>query len=324
MIASHRYQAEYLLMLLLLGLGYPVTAFSQPVTEPPITALAFLPASQQLLAGSQTGLLRWKWPVERAPKSLPVQLRHIHDIATWPSGRAVVLAGGTPQQEGRLVCLAWPEMMQRWNVRLADDALYSVAVDDQAGLWAAAGLDGNLLVGRLQDGQLLHRLSGHSRAVTDAVFLPGGGQLVSASLDQTVRVWDIASERVLRTLDQHRGGVTAVALRPDCDGLPVICTVGQDRTVRFWQPTIGRLVRFAVLEESYGLDVCWLADGQHVAVGGTDGKLYVIDGQTARVVSCREALNGWIYCVMATPDGRNIIAGGNGGVRVMSVDNISP
>ena len=57
--------------------------------------------------------------------------------------------------------------------------------------------------------------NGHSGGVFAVAFTPDGKTLASGSRDQTVKVWDAASGRLLRTLEGHTNDVTAVAFAPD-------------------------------------------------------------------------------------------------------------
>ena len=46
-------------------------------------------------------------------------------------------------------------------------------------------------------------------------FSPDGRRLASGSLEGTVKVWDVATGQLLRTLTGHTSGVTSVAFSPD-------------------------------------------------------------------------------------------------------------
>ena len=59
------------------------------------------------------------------------------------------------------------------------------------------------------------RFRGHTKWVRSVAFSPDGTRLASASLDQTVKLWDVATGRELRTLHGHAGPVVSVAFSPD-------------------------------------------------------------------------------------------------------------
>jgi WD40 repeat protein len=67
--------------------------------------------------------------------------------------------------------------------------------------------------------------------VVGLAFSPGGDKLISASKDQTVRLWDVASGQEVRTFSGHKGLVGDVAFGPD--GKSAV-SGGRDRTLRLW------------------------------------------------------------------------------------------
>jgi WD40 repeat protein len=164
----------------------------------------------------------------------------------------------------------------------------------------------------------------HSAAVLSTAWLPADDLVLSAGVDQSIRLLSPTTGEVIRAFDNHTAAVRDLAIRPGKhDGPPLIASAGADRTIRFWQPTIGRLVRFARLPVA-PTAICWTPDGSHALAACEDGKLRAIDPATVAVTEI-VGLRGWAYTVAASPDGRFAALGGEGGeLRRVSLESIKP
>ncbi|HLG15107.1 MAG TPA: hypothetical protein VJH03_11475, partial [Blastocatellia bacterium] len=69
---------------------------------------------------------------------------------------------------------------------------------------------------------------------------PDGRSLASASDDNTVRIWDAGSGKLLRSLEGHTHSVNSVAWSPDGRSL---ASASDDNTVRIWDAGSGKLLR---------------------------------------------------------------------------------
>ncbi len=65
------------------------------------------------------------------------------------------------------------------------------------------------------NGALLRTLTGHRDSVNAVAITPDGKQAVSASGDNTLKLWDLATGEELATLTGHSDSVNAVAITPD-------------------------------------------------------------------------------------------------------------
>src|SRR5947208_6875189 len=78
--------------------------------------------------------------------------------------------------------------------------------------------------------------TGHAEYVRSVAFSPDGTLFASGSNDNTVKIWDVASRRELRTLIGHTDHV--LAIRFSSDGT-LLASLGYDKTVRVWSVRSG-------------------------------------------------------------------------------------
>ncbi|WP_211372884.1 hypothetical protein [Micromonospora olivasterospora] len=58
--------------------------------------------------------------------------------------------------------------------------------------------------------------------------------LASTSYDRTVRIWNAADGRLIRTLEGHTAAVSAVTSWPAASGQRLLASTSYDRMVRIW------------------------------------------------------------------------------------------
>ena len=134
------------------------------------------------------------------------------------------------------------------------------------------------------------------------------------ALSFQARVWDADTGALIRSLSQHTGAIHALALHPSTDGLPMLASSATDRTIRFWQPTIGRMVRYMRLP-SAALAIVWIGDETMVA-SCRDGKVRVVNTFNLSIEQERPAVTELGYALALHPtDGSVAVGGVNGEIR---------
>ena len=286
----------------------------QPTVMPPITALAFSHDGKSVVACSQAGVHVYDFPALNLQRMITVEARNIHDLAFSPDGDQLAVGGGNPATEGTIEIFSWPEGKSLRILREHRDTVTAVAWRDALSL-ASASLDRDIMLWDLRTGTAVQRLKGHSRGVSSLCFLKDKETLVSTGVDQSVRVWDLTSGTLMRNMNNHTLPAHDLALRPNGTGLPMVASVSDDRTVRFWQPTIGRMVKFARLAEA-PMNVAWLNNGARIVAACADGAIRLVDPDSVEVTGEIPALDGWAYSLAVHPrDGSVVIGGPNAQVK---------
>ncbi len=162
------------------------------------------------------------------------------------------------------------------------------------------------------------RLEGHEDQVLAVTVDRAGARALTAGLDATVRLWDLASRRHEVTLSGHSGAVNDVAFA----GAGRAVSGGRDRTVRLWD-LAGRQA-LAVLEGHdetvTGVDAT--LDGQRAASASWDGTVRLWDLRRRAVLRVLEGHGAHVAAVRLSPDGQVVAsAGWDGTARLWDADS---
>jgi WD40 repeat protein len=280
--------------------------------EPPITAAAFAPDGKSVVVGSLRGLAVHTWPELTKQRSLTTRVIQVHDLAFAPDGQTLAAVGGQPAEAGRLELFDWPQAKSLHEETIGADVLYRIAWQSGGEGLAVAGPHHSItLLDR--SANTVHQVAGHSQSVMTVAFLPDGHS-ISASRDSTIRVWQQPANELIRTLNNHTNEIHDIAVRPGSTEPPyVLASSSVDRTVRFWWPVRGRLMRFAKLP-SPALDIEWTPDGTSLIAACADGHVRVIDPDSVRITHDVEVDAGWLHTLAVAPDGNSAFVGGSSGL----------
>ena len=289
--------------------------------EPPITALAFTPDAKQVIAVSQSGIHVYSWPELDHKRAIRTSALNLHCLAFSPNEKYLAVGGGAPSEEGVVEVFSWPEGEPVTRFDSHKDSVRSVVWQDDVKLLSGS-IDRDIKLWHLKkETNAVSTLKGHSRSVDAICLIENGRTLVSSGADQSLRVWDLESGSLIRSLNQHTKPVNALRLRPIKGGLPMVASAARDKTIRFWQPTIGRMVRYIRLD-SEPLNIAWTSDGDRVLATCVDGRVRIIDPVEVTVTQDLPAINGWAYALAMHPHDRSAAIGGING-QIWRIENLS-
>jgi hypothetical protein len=129
-----------------------------------------------------------------------------------------------------------------------------------------------------------------------------GTRLASGSWDETVKVWDTASGKELRSLKGHLNWIYSVTFSPDGARL---ASASNDQTLKLWDAASGQELRTLKGHAGGATSVAFSSDGKRLASACWDGTVYVWDARslTPDILVEREARD-FVEFLCAKPLGK--------------------
>lgn len=81
-------------------------------------------------------------------------------------------------------------------------------------------------------------LKGHSARVTSVVYSPDGSTFASGSWDNTVKLWEAKTGKLIHTFTGHSDSINVIAYSPDGK---IIASASDDKTIKLWNVKTGGL-----------------------------------------------------------------------------------
>ena len=189
------------------------------------------------------------------------------------------------------------------------DAVQGVAVSPNGKAIASASDDGTVRIWEFdgEQSKLIKEIKDESGWVRAVVF-SSDRQIITAGQNKNIKVIDIASGKVVRTLSGHTNLINSLAIASASDRL---VSGSYDNEVRLWQISTGKLLQTLKGHKDKVLGVAISADGKHIVSASRDRTLRVWDAKTGKVLQELKAHTDAVTCVLISPDGKQIISGGS-------------
>ncbi len=152
---------------------------------------------------------------------------------------------------------------------------------------------------------LIRTLEGHSDSVSGCAFSPDGKRIVSASQDNTLKVWDAETGELLRTLEGHSHFVSGCAF--SLDGNRIV-SASYDRTLKVWDAETGELLRTLEGHSSSVKGCAFSPDGNRIVSASEDNTLKVWDAETGKLLRTLEGHSNSVSDCAFSPDGKCIVS----------------
>jgi WD40 repeat protein len=131
----------------------------------------------------------------------------------------------------------------------------------------------------VESGTLICDLRGSNSDVLSLAF-DARGEILASGGDKTITLWDVATQRELRTISAHDGQVGNLVFSPDNK---VLASGSRDDKVKLWNVIDGREIR--VIDcDSRVTDIAFSYDGSMLAVGTRNNTITIWDLAAGRLL----------------------------------------
>jgi hypothetical protein len=147
--------------------------------------------------------------------------------------------------------------------------------------------------------RLRRTLEGHSAVVYSVAISSDSTVLASASMDHTIRLWDVETGQLRRTLGGHSAVVYSVAFSSDST---VLASASMDHTIRLWDVETGQLRRTLGGHSAVVYSVAFSPDSTVLASASEDHTIRLWDVETGQLRRTLGGHSGVVYSVAFSPD----------------------
>ncbi len=263
-------------------------------TRPPVIASMDVSPDGKLLAvaGFHEVLLHKADGSGLAGRLIGISER-VQSVRFSPDGKSLAVAGGNPSRMGEVQIWDVATLKLALSAPVTYDTLYGVNWSPDGALVSFGAADNSVRAIESKSGKEVLRNTSHSDWVLDTVFSTNGSNVISVGRDMAAKLYEVGSQRFIDNITSItpgalRGGLLAVTRHPQRDEILV---GGSDGV-----PQIYRVFRQA------------------------ERKI----GDNANLVRKFAAMDGRIFSVDYSPDGKRIVAGssldGKGQVAIYAAD----
>jgi Protein kinase domain/WD domain, G-beta repeat len=256
--------------------------------------------------GSDKTLKIWNAQTQTLQGSVPLEAGTATSLSVR-NNRAV-----TGHADGTIAIYDLDSRSRLYSLKRNDASVWAAVFAGSEDRIAAAGHD--WMVALWQTGSLSSPealLQGHDNAVQALSVDPSGRWLASGSADSTVKLWNLETKEVRRTLRGRGDFVSALSFAPDGTTL---AAGSLDGSIKLWSATTGRSLRTLNSHKSRVTSVVFSANSEVLASAAEDGTVRLRGLKRSRLYGALKNLGPGARTLAFSNDGRTLLSGGLDGI----------
>ncbi|MFP6584279.1 MAG: serine/threonine-protein kinase [Candidatus Hydrogenedentota bacterium] len=203
-----------------------------------------------------------------------------------------------------------------WHYTSKDLQVAAVAISTDSRRVLAGGLDGIFLSLDVVTRDVLTDFRGHTDRVHSIQFSISDGLVVSASADETVRLWNAGDGRLIHTLSGHQGAVRQAVISHDEKR---VLSGSEDGTARYWDATSGELLHTLTAHHASVWSVALSHCGRYAFTGSSDGTVIQWDVASGKGMCQFTSKRDKIWAVAVNTNSTQLIVSCGSAIEIWDV-----
>ncbi len=145
---------------------------------------------------------------------------------------------------------------------------------------------------------------GHNAVINNADWSPDGNYIVTASRDNTIKIWDASAGLLLRSIEGHTAWVEKAIWSPNGNK---ILSVSRDNTAKIWNPSDGKLIFSLEAHGDFVTNAAWSPDGTKIVTASADGNAIIWNAESGKRIHVLSGHQGNVSSAEWSHDGKFII-----------------
>ena len=186
------------------------------------------------------------------------------------------------------------KIMQNHKIKYENSLLMNQSI--QFNKYENSSLFGKLIIEHIDQalsidfGKLIRDFNknGHTKLIRSIQVDEKSNKIISASEDDTIKIWNLKTGECLKTMTDHKGWVTSILILPN----NILISGSCDETIKIWDLNSYKCLN-TLINQSRVYSICLISDNQ-IACGSRDGSINIWNFENSIKVKSFKAHDQWI------------------------------